>query len=193
MDEDNIELVALEAPVSELQGHADSSTHLNSVHISVLATITDSAGTQIQRFSEDIARHWSPQIRSDAAPEYITFERSFAASPGKYVLETSILDNNSGKAAANRQTFEISATQSPPELSDLMVVRGIEPADDESSEPDILWGDGQIVRPNLYGTLPVEKHIVSVFFFAHLDPKSREQAVPQAGGKGQGVDAGNLL
>lgn len=177
VDEDNIELAALEVPVSELQIQADSSTHLNSVHISVLATITDSAGTQIQRFSEDIVRHWSPQNRSDAAPEYITFERSFAAPPGKYVLETAILDNNSGKAAANRQTFEISATQSSPELSDLMVVRGIEPADDVSSELDILWGDGQIVRPNLYGTLPVEKPIVSVFFFAHLDPKSREQAV----------------
>ena len=177
VDEGNIELVALEAPVSELQIQADSSTQLNSVHISVLATITDSAGTQIQRFSEDIVRHWSPQNRSDAAPEYITFERSFAAPAGKYVLETAILDNNSGKAAANRQTFEISATQSSPDLSDLMVVRGIEPADDESSEPDILWGDGQIVRPNLYGTLPAEKPVVSVFFFAHLNPKSGEQGV----------------
>ena len=170
-DEGDVGLLALEVPVSGLTVRTDTSTHLSSAHVSVLATIRDSAGTQIERFSEDIARRWSAGS-SGTAPAFISFERSFAAPPGTYVLETAILDNLSGKAAAKWQPFEISASQSAPELSDLMVVRGMEPMDEGSSEPDLLWRADQRVLPNLYGELPAGAHNVSVFFLAHTDPKS---------------------
>jgi len=175
-DEGNLGLLALEIPVSGLQVREDASTHLNSAHLSVLATIKDSSGTEIERFSEDIARRWSAESIASSAPDFISFERSFAAPPGKYVLETAILDNNSGKATARRQTFEISSSHSLPELSELMVVRGIEPAEEGSGEPDLLWGNEQRVEPNLYGRIPAGGHNVTVFFVAHADAKSQETA-----------------
>jgi len=176
MDEGNVSLLALEVPVSGLDVHEDTSTHLDSVHVSVLATIKDSAGTQIERFSEDIARRWSAGSGSRTAPDVVSFERSFSAPAGTYVLETAILDNLSGKAAAKRQTFEVSDSRQVPELSDLMVVRGIEPADTGSSEPDLFWRGDRRVQPNLYGQLPAGARNVSVFFLAHADPKSKEPA-----------------
>jgi VWFA-related protein len=174
--EGSVGLMALEVPVSGLKVHTDASTRLSSAHVSVLAAIADSTGTEIERFSEDIARRWSSESGAGAAPTFISFERGFAAPPGTYVLETAILDNNSGKAAAKRQPFEISASGSVPEMSDLMVVGGIRPADAESSEPDLLWGDGRRVLPNLYGELPAGAHNVPVFFLARTDPKSQAPA-----------------
>jgi hypothetical protein len=176
LDEGNVGLLALEVPLTGVEVRTDIGTHLSSAHISVLVTIKDSAGTQIERFSEDLVRRWSSESSSGTAPDFLSFERSISAPPGKYVLETAILDNNSGKAAAGRQAFEIPPSQPVPELSDLMVVRGIEPADNEDSEPDLLWGNEQSVRPNLYGQLPAGAHKVSVFFLAHADPKSQEPA-----------------
>lgn len=176
VDEGNIGLLALELPVSGIQVRTDTSTRLSSAHVSVVATINDSAGTQIERFSEDIVRRWPAGDGSGTAPRFISFERSFAAPPGTYVLETAILDNNTGKAAAKRQTFEISASRSVPELSDLMVVRGIEPADNGSGEPDLLWRGERQVLPNLYGELPAGAHKVSVFFVAHIVPNSQAPA-----------------
>jgi len=175
-DEGNVGLLALEVPVSGLQIRKDTSTHLNSAHLSVLATVFDGEGTEVERFSEDIARRWATGGSAGSAPDVISFERSFAAPPGKYVLETAILDNNSGKAAARRQAFEISAAQSLPEISDLLVVRDIEPIDEAGSEPDVLWRGGQRVEPNLYGQLPAGAHNVMVFFLAHPDAKSPEPA-----------------
>jgi VWFA-related protein len=176
VDEGNVGLLALEVPVSGVQVHTDTSTDLSSAHVSVLVTINDSAGSQIERFSEDITRRWPAGSNPGTAPAFISFERSFAAPPGSYVLETAILDNNSGKAAAKRQTFEVSASWSAPELSDLMVVRGIEPANNWSGEPDLLWRGERQVLPNLYGELPAGAHKVSVFFLAHTDPKSQAPA-----------------
>jgi hypothetical protein len=173
-DEGYLSLLALEVPVSGLQFHEDTSTDLDSAHLSVLATISDSSGTVIERFSEDIARRWAQGASAGAAPEFISFQRSFSAPPGSYVLETAILDNNSGKASAKRQTFEISASRAMPELSDLVVVRGMEPADVDDSNPQpLLYGD-QRVQPNLYGQLPAGVHNMSVFFLAHTDPNSHE-------------------
>jgi VWFA-related protein len=176
VDEGNIALLALEVPLSGLQVRTDTSTRLNSSHVSVLATISDSAGTEIERFSEDIVRRWPAGGSAGTAPAVIPFERSFAAPVGTYVLETAILDHNSGKAAAKRQTFEVFASRSIPELSDLMVVRGIESADSTSTETDLLWHGERRVLPNLYGELPVGTHKVSVFFLAHTDPRSQAPA-----------------
>jgi VWFA-related protein len=175
-DEGNIALLALEVPLSGLQVRTDTSTRLNSSHVSVLATIRDSAGTEIERFSEDIVRRWPARGSAGTAPAFLPFERSFAAPVGTYVLETAILDHNSGKAAAKRQTFEVSASRSIPGLSDLMVVRGIESADSTSTEMDLLWHGERRVLPNLYGELPVGTHKVSVFFLAHTDPRSQAPA-----------------
>lgn len=174
-DEGSVNLLALETPLSELTVHEDTSTHLDSAHLTVLATIDDARGTEIERFSEDIARRWEAENGSGSAPDFISFERSFSAPPGKYVLETAIIDKNSGKAAAKRQAFEISASRTLPELSAMMVVRGIEPVDVEG-EPDLLWRGSERVVPNLYGQLPAGVHDLSVFFLAHTDPKSMEPA-----------------
>jgi len=175
-DEGNVGLLALEVPVTGLEVREDAGTNLNSVHVSVLATIHDSSGAVIERFSEDIARRWAAGSGVATTPEVISFERSFSAPPGKYVLQTAILDNHAGKAAAKRQAFEISPSQTVPELSDLMVVRGIEPTDGGGSEPDLLWRGDQRVLPNLYAHFPAGVHKLSVFFFAHTDPKSQVPA-----------------
>ncbi len=172
----NVGIVALEVPVSGLEVHEDPSTHLNSAHVSVLATIKDSSGMEIERFSEDIARRWSAGKDAAAAPEVVSFERSFSAPPGQYVLATAITDQNSGKAAARRETFEISGNKSMPGLGDLMLVRGTEPIDNTGSDPDLLWRGAERVLPNLYGQLPPGVHNLSVFFFAYTDPKSAEPA-----------------
>jgi VWFA-related protein len=174
--ENNICLLALEVPVSGLEVRTDSSTHLSSVHVSVLVTVNHSAGTEIARFSEDIVRRWSTESSAGSAPAFISFERSFTSPPGKYVLETAILDNNSVKAATNRQTFEEPASHSVPELSDLMVVRGTEPPDDVTSEQDPLWRGERRVLPNLYGELPSGAQNISIYFLAHTDPKSQAPA-----------------
>jgi VWFA-related protein len=174
--EGDVGLLALELPVSGIQVRTDTSTRLCSAHVSVLATIKDSAGAQVEQFSEDIARRWSADGKSGTAPAFLSFERSFAAPPGTYVLETAILDRNSGKAAAKRQTFEISTSRSMPEMSDLLLVRGVEPVDDTGDAPDLLWRGDRQVLPNLYGELPAGAHKVSVFFLAHTDPKSQAPA-----------------
>ena len=172
----NVALVALETPVSGLEKRTDASTSLSSAHISVLATIKDSEGAVMERFSEDIARRWSGAGSAGTAPAFISFERSFVAPPGKYVLETAVIDGLGGKASAKRQTFEIRGSNSVPDLSDLIVVRGMEPLDNEGGDPDLLWRADKRVEPNLYGPLPAGAHSVSVFFLAHTDPKSQAAA-----------------
>jgi VWFA-related protein len=176
VDEANVSLLAVEVPLQGVQVRTDTSTRLNSCHVSVLATIRNRAGEEIERFSEDIVRRWPIGGSSETVPAFIPFERSFAAPAGSYVLETAVLDQNSGQAAAKRQAFDVSPSRSELELSDLMVVRDIESPDSANSEMDLLWHGERRVLPNLYGELPLATHRVSVFLIAHADPASQSPA-----------------
>lgn len=171
-EESNLHLLALEVPVSGLEVREDVNTHLKTTHVSVLATISDASGTVVERFSEDMARRWAAGKNAEAAPQFISFERSFAAPAGKYTLETAILDNYAGKAGGARQSFEVVEGQPDLELGDLLIVRSMEPVDNTGSEPDLLWRSDQRVFPNLYGEFAPGVHNLSVFFMAHPDAKS---------------------
>jgi VWFA-related protein len=175
-DGSDVSLLALEVPIVGLLVQEDASTHLNSARVSILATIVDASGIPIERFSEDIARRWATGQDRASAPEFISFQRSFSSPPGKYLLETAIVDNNGSKAAAKRQAFEVPPSQTGPAVSDLMLVRGTEPIDQSSNEPDLLWRGEERVFPNLYGQLPVGARKLSVFFFVRTDPAIPEPA-----------------
>lgn len=175
-EEGNVHLLALEVPVSGLEVREDVNTHLKTAHVSVLATISDASGMVVERFSEDMARRWAAAKNAEAAPQFFSFERSFAAPAGKYTLETALLDNYTGRAGGARQSFEVVEGQPDLELGDLLIVRSMEPVDNTTSEPDLLWRSDQRVFPNLYGELAPGVHNLSVFFMAHPDPKSTEAA-----------------
>jgi VWFA-related protein len=173
--EGNVNVLAVEAPLASLEIHEDTSTHLDSAHVSIMANIKDNSGVVIEHFSEDIPHRWATKDHV-ADSEVIFFERSFIAPPGSYVLETVILDNNSGKSAARRQPFEIVRSSALPEISELVLVRKTELADDQENKSEPLLYGNQRVEPNLFGELPSGASDVSIFFLAHTDPQSQEEA-----------------
>ncbi len=167
----NVNTVAVEAPLSSLEIKEDTGTNLYSAHVSMLAVIKDSTGAVWQRFSEDIPRRGALRDLDQAkSGDVITLQRHFVAPPGQYVLEAAIVDDNSGKAGAQRIPFEIFAGTGALSLTDVVMVRRTEPArpDDDPTEP-LAYGSDK-VTPNLSGQLPSGANKVSLFFIARTDP-----------------------
>jgi hypothetical protein len=101
--------------------------------------------------------------------------RHFILSPGKYTMEVAVLDQNSGKAGAERSAFEIAAQSSPVALSDMVLVRKMEGSHEEEDDPlEPLRYEHQKVTPNLIGELPPNEGKVSLFFILHPDPASSD-------------------
>lgn len=166
--------LAVEVPLSSLEIRDDTSTNLSLAHVSVVANVKDPAGAVIEHFSADIPRRGIPTKDDLEKFETISLQRHFTVPPGRYVLETAVLDSNSGKAGAQRTTFEIPNATAMPSLSNMVLVRKTEPfrGDEDTSEP-LRYGNEK-VTPNLSGQLSPGAKDVSVFFVVHSDPNAPE-------------------
>ena len=163
---------AVQVPVSQVQVFNDATTHLSTLHLSIVSEIKNSKGDLVQRFSEDIVRHEAPDTLRLPANQFITMQRHFSAAPGNYTLETAVADRLSGKVGAERSAFAIAPVVQGPALSDVALVRTIEPlhVDTASFEP-MRYMDGRVI-PNLSDELPEYTRNLSVFFLVHPMPLS---------------------
>lgn len=166
----------MEVPLAELEMHQDANTNLFSAHLAMVAQIRNKAGTIVEHFSEDVPRHGALETMESARSEVVTLQRHFVASPGEYVLEAVTVDRNSGKAGAQRISFEVPAPPPGPSLSDLALVRRTVPFNSEADPLEPLrYEDGKIV-PDLGGHVAHDAKSISLFFIVHPDPTSSEQA-----------------
>ncbi|HEX4310444.1 MAG TPA: VWA domain-containing protein [Acidobacteriaceae bacterium] len=159
--------LTVQIPFSELEAHEDATTHLSAVHVSIVALIKNEKGDVLQRFSEDLPLHEAPDVLRSDRIQVVTMQRHFTAEPGSYTLETVALDRISNKAGANRTAFTIDPVPPGPSLSDIALVRTVEPVHEEteSFEP-MRYANGRII-PDLSAELPEKTRSLSVFFMVH--------------------------
>jgi VWFA-related protein len=189
----NANSLVMEAPLGTLEIRQDARTNLYVARVSMMAQIRDKNGAIVEHFSEDIVRHGSLEELEKAKQGAVAMQRHFYAEPGKYVLETAILDRNSGQKSAERKNFTISAAaQTGPALSDMILVRQMDKVDESGdlTEP-LRYEDGK-VTPNLSGQLSADDKTVSVFFILHPDansasPPKLEMTVERPGHEGKRV------
>jgi VWFA-related protein len=167
LPEGNTGALTVEVPASALEVREDATTHLSAVHLTIVAQIKNDKSAVVQRFSEDIPRHETPDMLRSDAEQIIAMQRHFSAEPGTYTLETAVLDRLSNKAGAQRSTFTINAPPKGPALSDVALVRSVEPMHEETEtfEP-MRYMNGRIV-PDLSTELPEKTRSLSLFFMVH--------------------------
>jgi len=165
--------LVIEVPVSELTTRDDLNSNLYSLHVSMVAEIKNKAGQVIEHFSEDVPRHGALDTKLEAGPsDAVLMQRHFLADPGEYTLEAAVLDQNSGKAGAVRSTFVVSAEGSGPFLSDLALVRRVDPLPEATDDLEPLrFGDTRIV-PNFSGHVVRGMKNLWLFSVVHADPQA---------------------
>ena len=172
----NINGLAVEVPISELQTTEDTHTNLYSAHVSIVAQIKDKSGAVIEHFAEDVTRRGAVETLSADKSATITLQRHFMAIPGQYVLEVAVRDPLSEKASGGRMNFEIPQTQTTPSLSDIVLVRKVDAFREEDDPVEPLRYENSKITPNLSGLLPEKTNSVSLFFILHPDPKAGSPA-----------------
>ncbi|HEY2860129.1 MAG TPA: VWA domain-containing protein [Terracidiphilus sp.] len=171
----NASAVAVEVPLSELQVSVDAQTNVPGAHLSVVAQIRDESGVVIDHFGEDLQRRGVADAIAHNPLAAASVSHHFISTPGKYTLEAVVRDQNSGHDAAQRIPFEIAPSASPLALSDMVLVRGMEPhfaQQEDALEP--MRYEHQKVVPNLAGLVTSNAKNAQIFFILHPDPASSD-------------------
>ena len=132
----NLALV-VEIPLRDLAGLEDASSRLFSLHFSVLARIRGAGGETLRTFSQEFPYRIALERRGQTQAGVFTFYRRFSLPAGDYTLESIVLDQNSNRVGAERKAMRVDPVPPGPLVSDICLVRELEPLPGEGREdPD---------------------------------------------------------
>jgi VWFA-related protein len=173
----NENTLVVEVPLSELETRRETNANLLSWHVSIVSEIKNQSGTVVEHFSDDIPGRAALDSEEETRLNFATMQRHFALPAGQYVLETAVADRISGKLAGERVHFEVPSAGAGPFLSDVALVRRIDPVPDELDPFEPLRYENGKVVPSLSGKVLPEAKNISFFFLVTPDSGNSEPAM----------------
>jgi VWFA-related protein len=123
-------------------------------HVTFLALVKDERGQVVAKLSRDLP----VEVPTARLPEYRSgrwiFTRPFPLKPGRYTVESAISDNLANKLSARRSVLVVTPPEASPRLSDLALVRRVDPLPDPADPQDPLQLPTGRVVPTLADQFP---------------------------------------
>ena len=158
--------VLVEVPLHGLQPKTDPAKNSLNVHFSLGALVKDSKGEVVEKLTRDR----SFQVSADQLKMGNFVEKiPVTVAPGKYTLETAVMDRESGKIGMERTEFTVAAKAKGVGLSSLTMVRSFAPA--KGQDPgEAFQFQGQVITPTLNNSVPrVENSFLRLYFVVYGD------------------------
>jgi VWFA-related protein len=160
-------MVLVEVPLHELQPKPDPVKKTLGVHCSLAALVKDEKGEVIQKLSRDRSFQVTPeQLKMGNFVD----KMAVILPPGKYTLESAVMDLESGKIGTGRSEFTVVAKTKGVGISSLALVRSFVPNAKglDSNEP--FQFQGASITPTLDGSIPkVPDAVLRLFFTVYPD------------------------
>ncbi|MBZ5591368.1 MAG: VWA domain-containing protein [Acidobacteriia bacterium] len=145
--------VVVDAPFRDVTFVEDKTTHSFRAHLSLLALLKDEHGLIVGRFSRDVPLE-VPGDKIEAFRQG-SFNQTFrlGLAPGPYTLEAAAMDHESQKLGARKVALVAPAARPDLNISDLAMVRRIEPETGPADIRDPFNFEGGRVVPALDNTI----------------------------------------
>jgi len=149
--------MVFQVPMQSLSYREDKQTAKLRSHISLLAVVKDADGQVAAKVSRDLANDIPADKFEAFTSGDLTFAQPLLLAPGRYTVETAVVDRENGAASVRRAALVVS-DQPGIGLSELVPVRRVDPFDvprDGGRNPaDPLHFAGGKVTPSLDGVYP---------------------------------------
>jgi VWFA-related protein len=158
-------MVTLEAPLKQITFAPQPDKKTAGVDAAILAVLKDSSGEIVQKFSKDFA----VQVGIDKMDSYQAgnLVQTFRAElvPGTYTLEAALMDRNGNKIGAKKSTVTVPQPSSRLSISNVVVVRRMDPLKDNQILDAFYFQGGKVV-PTLVDTLKGGPGNILPFYFS---------------------------
>jgi len=164
--------VAFETPADSLTATAEPEQRKHRVHASILALVKDSKGQIVDKFSEDSVWEVPDEKLAALKTQSVTWTHPFNLPPGRYRVETAILDREGNRAA----TGELALSNPSREglaLSNAVMVQRVEAVSGTSDAADPFQFSAKRVIPELAsGTASAPP---AIYFVVYPDKTNAEK------------------
>jgi VWFA-related protein len=166
----------IEVPLEGITFTKDETAQKYKTHLSVLAIIKNSAGAVVDKFSRDVPAQ-GPLTELDATKAgHFIYTQHKELPPGRYTLETAVLDRETMAVGAKRQVLMVAAPSKGLAVSSLALVRSVAPEAAQGDPDDPFQFKGGKITPTLDDTIPrAPGSKLSLYFDVYSDPAASEQ------------------
>jgi VWFA-related protein len=166
--------LAFELPSAKLGDTVDPGRKVHKFEVSLLALIRDANGDVVDKYSLDqpyyIADANLAAVRADA----LTYTHALDLPPGRYTVDTAVVDHEGAQASAETESFEIPAPPKGIAISSLAMVQHLDPAGAQSVAADPFTVKDKHVIPMVRATVsPATKRWV--YFVVYRDKSNPEK------------------
>jgi VWFA-related protein len=160
--------VLVEVPLRGLQAQTDAAKKTLSVHCSLAALVKDAKGEVVQKLSRDR----SFQVTADQLKMGNFVDKMMVElPPGKYTLESAVMDRESGKIGTARSEFAIAEKSKGVSISSLMLVRSFAPNAKGLDPNEPFQFQGASITPTLDNSVhKAPDAALRLFFVVYRDP-----------------------
>ena len=191
-------LVAFEVPTRELKAETVTASLAFKIHPAFIAIIKDAAGEVAAKLSRDLPFQATADKLEAFRDGYVSVTLPVSLAPGRYTVETAVVDQLAVAAAAHRSVLFVPAGVDF-SLSDVLLVRRAEPGTAQPDSMGPLELSGRKITPALDGSVPYDsKGDVALYFVAYPGERAKPEIRIEimhdgklAGSFVQPVDPGN--
>ncbi len=145
--------IAFEVPTKMLAATALENPPRQRIHASFLALIKDQTGQVVEKISRDIPYEVPADRYAGFSAGNLTFSRPFTLPPGRYTVDTAVLDRENLKAGTRRVSL-ILPEPGALSISSVSLVRRLEPLQNAADANDPFQFGKSRVTPSLDNSIP---------------------------------------
>src|SRR5579859_1424885 len=161
--------VLVEVPLHELQPKTDPAKKTLNVHCSLAALVKDAKGEVVQKLSRDRSFQVTPeQLKMGNFVD----KMMVTVAPGKYTLESAVMDRESGKIGIERSEFTVEPKGKGVGISSMTAVRSFTPNAKGLDPNEPFQFQGGSITPTLDSSVPRVKDAALRLFFTVYQDKS---------------------
>jgi hypothetical protein len=165
-------MILLEVPLHELQVKKNAA--VLDVHCSLGALVKDAQGAVVQKITRDRSFH----VTAEQQRLGVFLEKApIALAPGKYTLESAVIDQENARQGVQRTDFTVPARQPGIGISSLLVVRSFTPNAKSLEAAEPFQFQGASVTPTLETVVKKAPNSALRLFFT-LYPAAGNAAKP---------------
>ncbi len=170
--------VVLDVPLSDFALQADTTKTKYQDDLKYLLLVKNASGEVLQKFRGDVPLAATAEQIAALKDSHFIYTEHFDLPPGRYTLESAILDGKGSKTSARKSVFTIPAVSSSLGISSITVVRKIKDKAESTTTDEPFLTSGKLVTPTLN---PVVKKAgaESISFYVVIYPDGKSTVKPQ--------------
>lgn len=168
-------VLAIEVPLKSLTFQEDKAANTYAAHVSIVALIKNSKGEVVKKFDRDLPLKGELSTLPARKEANFLYKEQFTQPPGRYTVESAVLDREGNKIGARRSSFVVPTRPPGVTISSISLVRRFEPNAKDLDPEDPFQLQGGRVTPTLGSTIVGGKGaLLSLFFVVYPDPAISE-------------------